>query len=1237
MAKSLLGKRLFLIIISSLLIGLVSGAGCSAGNTTPETSAASGDIITKFKNPDVDARVMARNWFPDGGAGADEEGLALVAKQVNDLARGGFGGVEIAFLSDSTSYNNEDARTIGWGSENWQRVLKEALKTANAVEQGFKIDITITSHWPPIVNIIDPNDNEASQEATYAYRKISAEDLAAGVADLPLPEPRTKDYFSPMGGGDDAHADFLFVEKFVAATLAKVASVGANGTPVFELASLTDLSGSTTRKTVSNDAAGSGTPYKEEGGVKYAGHAGGVPDRTYAEAHGLDYEKDVIAKFGPDPISDNFTGKMDADDARRRMADWQYLYQTSLDGLDVLKGYSPANGDTLAPGDYVLIGTYHRGTGQTQSGGTSMTIYNRSYVTDYFSDRGAQKVFEFWDKNILDDEMLALLKENGAKNGTSIFEDSIEIHAEKPLWTYDLLDEFKAYNGYDAAKYAPVLVMGSSRPGGMGGQAAASPSFDDASAANRIKEDYNLLLGHLYAVEHADVISDWAAGFNYTYRAQGYALTGLDIAGAAAALDIPEGDNSSSGDGLRNLVAAVNVKGGKMLSMESTTFSASLTSPWATVIKELNGDFSGGVNRSILHGTPFSRSFNRFNSEWPGWNFWNFSAWNARQIHWDDVDTFSGYVGRTQAVMQNGRAKVDLAVLLGIDSSFNMPGGNSMQSLLDKGYSYNLLSEALLKLDGVGVQNGRLCPTGPAYKAIIVKEAKIMSATAMQRLLEYAQNGLPIIFYNCDIARIYGTNRDDNNDTLLAEKLAELMKMEQVKTASTQDEILSILSGWGVDPAASYTAPGLEASHRAAAEGDYYYFYNNSQSPIETTVTLTGQGAPYRLDAWTGEITPLALYQEDGGRTRINIKLEPREAAIFAMSKGAASFPTMKDVYVTDAGGGDAVYVDHSIVHRAGKPGTYTVSLSDNTKKTVTVDTVPAAVEVLNGWDLSLESWGPDPEANKVDPTLSAKKTITFKDIPLSIWSDLPATKAQIESLGVDAMNHMSGIGTYTTTFTLPTSWNTDTGAILQLTHGADMVVEVLVNNHRIDDVNQLTNKVDVGAYLTTGKNTLMVKLDSTLQHRIDLENPGGSSGPMGAPQGGMPDGSGGINPDAATVGRGGGEAMEGPPGGGMPDGSGGAMPEGDMPPQGGMSEGTRGSGGAMPEVGMPPQSGMSEGTSGMEMPEGGMPGGDMGGMPGGTGGPGGMGGMGSSSSEPEIYGLIAVTLVPYVQTLLVQ
>ncbi|MDQ7908762.1 hypothetical protein RB614_29945 [Phytohabitans sp. ZYX-F-186] len=237
-------------------------------------------------------------------------------------------------------------------------------------------------------------------------------------------------------------------------------------------------------------------------------------------------------------------------------------------------------------GDYVLFGTYHRSTGQVMSGGAAVTIYNRSYVTDYFSAAGVRAVFDFWDEHILDKEMLKLLKQNG-KLGTSIFEDSIEISRSGPLWTPDLLREFSRTSGSGTARYAPVLAL------------ADADRFDDGDLAARIVEDYNLTLGALYEDRHAARISDWAAAFGYTYRAQAYRLPGLDFAGAAAAVDIPEGDNSTSGDGLRNLAAAVNLTGGKLLSMETTTFAADMHSTWKHIAKEVNGDLSHGVNRSI--------------------------------------------------------------------------------------------------------------------------------------------------------------------------------------------------------------------------------------------------------------------------------------------------------------------------------------------------------------------------------------------------------------------------------------------------------------------------------------------------------------------------------------------------------------------------------------------------------------------------------------------------------------
>ncbi|RMB84878.1 glycosyl hydrolase [Streptomyces shenzhenensis] len=1031
----------------------------TAGERTSTTAVGDTKIAKVFGGNPLAARPMARMWFPDAGAGKDSEGLALVAKQLTDMANGGFGGVEIAFLSDNTSYDNDDAKEFGWGSENWRRILKQALRTANGAKAGFKVDITITSHWPPIVNTVDPNDDEQQQEASYAYRKITADDLSAGRGDLPLPETRTRDFSNTSS----LIADFVFVDKLATATVARVASLDDSGDPVFELASLIDVTAATTRKQETDASAAA----KVENGKRYAGSAAGVPDRAYAEANGIDYD-DVLAKFGPEPTSSSFKGKIDSDGNRRRMADWQYHYESDLSKVGALKKYSPSSGDSLAAGDYVLFGTYRRGTGQIMSGGASVTIHNRSYATNYFSAEGVQKIFDFWDAHILDREMISLLKKNG-RLGSSIFEDSIEIHADSPLWTPNLLTAFERLNGYDVAKYGPVLALNS------------SARFDDSETATRIGEDKNLVLGDLYETEHASLIKDWTDSFGYTYRAQAYTLSGLDIARAASALDIPEGDNSTSGDGLRNISAAVNMAGGALVSMETTTFSANINSTWHTVAQEVNRDLSHGVNRSIFHGSAFARSFNGHQSSWPGWNFWTFSSYNARQIWWDDVDTFSGYVTRSQTVMQHGNARIDLAVLLGTNDGFSIQSGNGFQSLLDKGYSYNLLSESLLDSKSAKVSGGVLAADGPAFKTLIVREATRLSVSTVQKLIDYAGKGLPVILYNTDVTRVYGTNKNNNNDTALAQKLAKLNKLATVATATTQAEILSLLDSWKVTPAALHDLAGVEASLRHSSEADYYYFYNSTSAAVSGKVTLAGTGVPHLLDAWTGEVTPIAEYVADADTVTVTIDLEGRDAVIVALGGGKAS----RQTHATTVSAGTVRYGGKGqLIHRAGTAGTSTVSLSTGKKQKVTIGSLPDAVSLGTGWKLALESWGPDKDANTVDPTVSARTGISFTDTSLGDWTDLPATSAQLTRLGVDSMSEVSGIGRYSTTFTLPKTWRSNVGALLELAHGDDLVAEVRINGALIDDVDQFTDTIDVGGLLQAGRNALEVKLDTTLGHR---------------------------------------------------------------------------------------------------------------------------------------------------------
>jgi hypothetical protein len=189
---------------------------------------------------------------------------------------------------------------------------------------------------------------------------------------------------------------------------------------------------------------------------------------------------------------------------------------------------------------------------------------------------------------------------------------------------------------------------------------------------------------------------------------------------------------------------------------------------------------------------------------------------------------------------------VDLAVLEGTDASCTSPKTNSLQSLLDAGYSYNFLNEAMLDLPSATVRKGVLAPDGLQYGALVLSSALRLQPETVDKLISYAKAGLPVILYNRNITRVYGSGTPGTNDALLASRLAAPAKQANVSSATTQSELLALLSKAGITPAADYNVPGLVAVHCASDSGaqvDYYFLYNVSTTALlSTTATLRGIG-----------------------------------------------------------------------------------------------------------------------------------------------------------------------------------------------------------------------------------------------------------------------------------------------------------------------------------------------------------------------------------------------------------
>ena len=161
------------------------------------------NIQQEFMSPGVDSKGMFRCWFPDAGADPGR-----IEKHVRTVYDAGFGGMEIAMVPQFTEF---DQRDYGWATPRWKEMLRTILRTAATLPEPFKIDMTITAHWPPSLNTIDPNHSAAQKELRHTVTKVTT----GGKMELPMPETRTCD----DDAGDAAH--FIFTDTFLCAARAK--------------------------------------------------------------------------------------------------------------------------------------------------------------------------------------------------------------------------------------------------------------------------------------------------------------------------------------------------------------------------------------------------------------------------------------------------------------------------------------------------------------------------------------------------------------------------------------------------------------------------------------------------------------------------------------------------------------------------------------------------------------------------------------------------------------------------------------------------------------------------------------------------------------------------------------------------------------------------------------------------------------------------------------------------------
>jgi len=717
---------------------------------------------------------------------------------------------------------------------------------------------------------------------------------------------------------------------------------------------------------------------------------------------------------------------------------------------------------------------------------------------DPFSEEGCQELL-----NSLETSFSPQIKELMKANGGDLFYDSHSSDRGSPdeLWTNKMAEEFGKRRQYPLIPNLPALFR-------------EYFEFNDGSAP-RVRNDFYAVRGDVWIERQIQPLRAWVRRYDYLLRVQVEGEANMivpitDMVLAAAAVDRPEHENLFVGDEVDNylpMASANHMTGNPWYSTECCAVAGkSYAQTFQDAVIHMHKSFAGGITKLVYHVYPYRDGATW---KWPGYH--NFgqtgfsNAWGPRNPYWVDARLYNDFFARHHQVLTQGDARTDVAVYM---QNYLYPPSQVTKTrhwgdlkLQEAGYTRDYLNPTMLDLPNATVTGNRLAANGPAYKALIVDSEQgpptdpvktSMPVEVARKILGYARAGLPVIVVGTPPDRTPGNTPQD--DPALKNVIVELLAEKTVSRVAHESDVPEKLRSLGIRPAAEPATPSPMLSIRrrdAATRTDYYFLYNQgivsppdepgtlfepaTGEPLDREVSLEGRGRPYLLDPWSGKIAPIVNYTSGRDRITLRIRLSRDNGVLIAISEAPNRFGVAAPaVYVTKTNADDAAMDRNAIVIRASKAGNYTTTLSNGQTVRTQIRSVPPPLDLTKAkWHLSVEDWQP---ANPYDTTFGAaaaetRKTSVEMDVDaLKTWPDIPQ------------LRNVSGLGTYTTTVDLA-GWTSENGAVLNLGEVFDSF-SLAVNGQAVS-IDQLAAAADIGPYLKAGRNSIVLRVATTLNNRL--------------------------------------------------------------------------------------------------------------------------------------------------------
>lgn len=738
--------------------------------------------------------------------------------------------------------------------------------------------------------------------------------------------------------------------------------------------------------------------------------------------------------------------------------------------------------DFTAPddGEYQLFAFYQYGTGEYFTPATT----GKSYSINYLDKVGAEALINYWDENVLTDDLQAVIDQI---DECDLYMDSLELNTKGEetvghLWSAQFLEEFESRTGYDLATYLPLIIRHGGDWGAVMQYNYEAADEETADFSTKLRNDFYQVMTELYTENSLEVLADWLHSKNMKLRAENSYGKTLEISQPIAALDYVETESFEFGneiDSYRSMAGGAHLLEKRFSSETGALSNGNYRYSNGYFRQIFYMQYAAGIQKTVTHGysSPYGPDEN---VAWPGYEGMYASIserFNQRQPASEDYAEINKHLSRIQKVLEEGAPQMDIAILR---NEYNLnawtvgfAGGNDVYNnlthnhvgmywqdmeLQNAGYTYDFFSPYLLNEDGVSCSNGVINEDGAAYQAVIVMEEELPLASA-QTLLEWAKSGLPVVFVNNAQETInFGdpevneiaastTGHNDGNDEELAKVVEEIKALDNVRVVEAEADAYEALQELGVRPRAEQVTSNenILTAMRKADDASYLYAYNYMYEETENytgQISVDGTYIPYVLDTWSGEVTAVSGYEVADGRTILNLDLAPGDTTVYVLEPSEAA---------------------------------------------ETVEAAEAAEEelVLTGWNLAVDSYeaGEKIERTEENPETGVTTTEVTYDTnhnmievgtleELVAWKDIPAVGENI-----------SGIGIYTNTFELPEDWDTTQRSIHFSADSINLgTASVYVNDEKVS-VNMDKMEADLSDVVKAGENTIEVRVTSSLKN----------------------------------------------------------------------------------------------------------------------------------------------------------